>query len=221
MLITTIVDACNSRNKALSSSYYFGAANGMVSSFEQGAIANPDVTWEKERKLNIGLDATLLKNVSVSFDAFRQNRNDILAIPYGSVPSFLGLNLPQRNVGKVKSSGFEGTIHYHTSQDKKLPFFVKADIWHARNEIVYNAEALRADRYLYRSGQPVGQPFVLEALGFFRDQADIDASPRQTFAAVQPGDLKYKDQNGDGLVDQRDFFPIGNTGMPELTLGLQ
>jgi hypothetical protein len=79
---------------------------------------------------------------------------------------------------------------------------------------------VQEDTYLYRSGQPAGQPFGLEAIGFFRDQADIDASPRQIFTTVQPGDIKYKDQNGDHIIDQNDVFPIGKTYLPTLTYGL-
>jgi hypothetical protein len=74
--------------------------------------------------------------------------------------------------------------------------------------------------YLYQTGQPIGQPFGLVAVGFFKDQADIAASPKQIWTNVKPGDVKYKDQNNDNKIDQRDQYPIGKTGLPNLTAGL-
>ena len=79
------------------------------------------------------------------------------------------------------------------------------------------SETPQSDDYMYRTGHPVNQPFLLEDLGFFQDQTDINGSPQQVFAEVQPGDLKYKDQNGDGIVDQKDSYPAGYTDVPELS----
>ena len=78
-------------------------------------IANPDISWEKERVLNIGLDAVLLKGLSVEFDYFHKERYDILSQPYSTIPGFVGASygdiLPYMNVGKVKNQGFEGDVY--------------------------------------------------------------------------------------------------------------
>lgn len=200
--------------------YYFGVANTQTGSYGEKEIANMDVTWEKQKQLNIGVEATLWNKIQFSFDMFKQNRNDILAKPYNTVPAFLGLNTPELNVGKVENRGFETMVRYNSDGSKAFQYYVQMNVWYAQNKIVDNSEVLQLNEYLYRSGQPVNQPFVLEAMGFFKDQADIDASPIQVFGEVQPGDIKYKDQNGDGVINNTDVYPIGHTNIPDLTAGL-
>jgi hypothetical protein len=120
----------------------------------------------------------------------------------------------------MDNKGLEAVIAYRNAPDAKVQWFVEGNAAYAKNKIVYNAEAVQIDTYLYRTGHPAGQPFGLQAMGFFKDAADIAASPRQTFATVQPGDIKYKDQNGDNIIDQNDAYAIGNTYLPTLTYGL-
>jgi len=202
------------------SSYYFGGSNTEYDGYAEGPIANPNVTWERENKLNIGLEATLLQRLEVSFDLFRQDRYDILALPNSTVAQFLGMTLPNYNVGKVNDQGIEATISYSSDKAKDLQYFVVISACYAKNKIVYNAETVQKDAYRNLTGRPIGQPFLLQAIGFFKDQDDIAASPRQVFADVQPGDIKYKDQNKDGIIDQNDYNPIGYSNIPQLTAGL-
>lgn len=192
--------------------YFFGTANTSTGSIGEGQIANKDVTWEKQKQINFGLEATILKRIDVSLDIYKQNRYDILAEPLREIPAFTGAELPLLNVGKVDNKGFEAMIRYNSNESGQFKYYVQLDLWHSKNKIVYNAEAVQLYEYLYRTGQPVGQPFLLEAIGFFEDQTDIDNSPRQIFDEVQPGDIKYKDQNDDDVIDQYDFYPIGKTG---------
>lgn len=200
--------------------FYFGTSNTSFSGYSEGTIVNPNVTWERQKELNIGLEVTLLQRLEVSLDIFRQDRYDILALPNSTVPQFLGTTLPNYNIGKVNNKGFEATIGYSSDKTKDLQFFMDVSIWDAKNKIVYNAETVQKDAYRNLTGRPIGQPFLLQAIGFFKDQPDIDASPKQIFAAVQPGDIKYKDQNNDGIIDQNDYYPIGYSNIPELTGGL-
>lgn len=201
------------------SSYYYGTSNTSMGGYAEGSIANPYVTWEKQTQINIGFEATLLKQLEVGFDLFKQDRYDILAAPNSTVPQLLGMTLPSLNVGKVNNRGFEAKIGYNSNIASDLQFFAELNVWYAQNKIIYNAETVQRNEYQNTTGRPIGQPFILEALGLFKDQADIDASPQQIFAAVQPGDIKYKDQNNDGIVDQNDYFPIGKSSIPQLTLG--
>lgn len=200
--------------------YYFGSTQASVYTQAQGALVNSNVTWEKQKQLNIGVEATLFHQLNFSLDIFNQNRYYILALPNIDVPQYLGITLPNLNVGKVNNKGFEATVRYDSKQTKGITYFVEASAWYAKNKIDYNSEAIQVNKYLYRTGQSIDQPFGLQAIGFFKDQADIDASPRQIFAPVQPGDIKYKDQNNDKIIDQNDFYPIGYTDIPQLTLGL-
>ena len=200
--------------------YHLGNSNNVQDGLVQGKLANPDVTWEKEKKFNVGFEATLVNKIDVSFDYFIQKRSNILSQPYRTVPDYLGISRPDLNIGKVDNKGLETSIRYNGIGKKDLTYFVETSLWYAKNKVVYNAEAIQENEYLYGTGRIVGQPFVLEAIGFFKDEDDILKSPTQTFTDVRPGDIKYKDQNKDGKIDSNDYYPIGYTSMPQITLGL-
>lgn len=200
-------------------SYYFGTSNTAMSGYAEGSIANPNVTWEKENKKNIGIEMTVLDKIMLTIDLFSQDRFDILAIPYSTTPQLFGMVLPNQNVGKVSNKGFEAMFRYETNTSKRLQLFVETNVWYARNKIIFNAESVKAYDYLNRTGQAVNQPFMLQAIGFFSDTEDIASSPNQPFSVIKPGDIKYRDQNGDNVIDQNDNVPIGNTTVPKLTLG--
>ena len=89
---------------------------------------------------------------------------------------------------------------------------MEASAWYAHNNVVYNSEAPQIYDYLYSTGHIVGQPFAYEAIGFFRDQEDIDSSPTQVWGEVFPGDIKYKDQNEDGVINEEDKYPMPRPG---------
>uniref|UniRef100_UPI00356177FD SusC/RagA family TonB-linked outer membrane protein n=1 Tax=Bacteroides xylanisolvens TaxID=371601 RepID=UPI00356177FD len=200
--------------------YHLGNSNNVQDGLVQGKLANPDVTWEKEKKFNVGFEATLVNKIDVLFDYFIQKRSNILSQPYRTVPDYLGISRPDINIGKVDNKGLETSIRYNGIGKKDLTYFVETSLWYAKNKVVYNAEAIQENEYLYGTGRIVGQPFVLEAIGFFKDEDDILKSPTQTFTDVRPGDIKYKDQNKDGKIDSNDYYPIGYTSMPQITLGL-
>ena len=200
--------------------YYLGESNTATYYYVQNYYANPDATWEKDTKFNIGFDAILFDRLSITADYFKERRYDILTMPYDVLPSFVGFERPELNIGEVSNQGFEAVVRYTGKETKDLTWFVEASAWFARNKITYNAEAPQNYDYQYRTGHRVDQPFLLESLGFFNDQAEIDQSPTQTFATVQPGDLKYADLNDDGRIDAEDYKAIGYTNVPECTLGL-
>lgn len=212
----------NEQSYIYGSNMYFGTTNNLITPIFEGEIANSNVTWEKETKLNFGLEATVFKNIDFSVDLFKNDRNDILSLPTRTYPQFLGYYaLPKINIGKTRNVGFEADIAYNSDKSKSFEYHAKASVWYAKNKIVYNDEQIQSYDYLYRTGHKIDQPFVLEAVGFFKSQDDIDNSPTQIFATSHPGDLKYKDQNGDDIVDQNDYVPMGKTSIPELTIGLE
>ena len=199
--------------------YFLGPDNSGVSTLIQGASATPDATWEREKQANIGVELGLLKKINFKFDFFNRNRFDILDKPYSDIPDFLGLNLPNLNVGRVNNKGFETSLRYDGKKGD-WTYFVEGSLWYAHNQITYRSEQPQPFDYLYSTGHPVGQMFGLVALGFFADQNDIDNSPKQTFANVQPGDIKYKDLNNDGVIDNNDMRAIGYP-IPEFFGGLR
>jgi len=201
--------------------YTFGTTNAGQGGLAEGQISNPDITWEKDKKLNFGFEATLFNHFDIGLDVFQNKRSGILSTPAQSVPQYLGFILPNYNIGKTTNQGYEAKLRFNSNQTKELQFFAEANVWYARNKVDYKAEPAQAYSYLYGTGQRIDQPFYLQAIGFFKDQADIDASPKQIWAVTQPGDIKYKDMNGDKVIDQKDYSPVGYNSRPEMTLGFE
>ena len=200
--------------------YYFGTDNNNLGSLGESNIANTQLTWETKTEFNIGLEAQLFDRISFELDYFSQYRKDILTQARVAVPQFLTSSLPTLNAGEVSNKGVEMTISYHNSTESELQFFANLDMWYAKSNIEkYPYQVPQLYDYRYTAGNPVNQPFRLEAIGFFESQSDIDASPFHTFDEVQPGDIKYKDQNGDEVIDSEDMIPVGYGNIPELSFG--
>ena len=204
--------------------YYFGTA-GTDGSYE-GRISNPNLTWEESLNTNIGLEIGLLKTLELDFDVFSYDRTQIITGRWNTLPSFIGQDLPYENSGSVKSKGFEITLK-HSKKVGDFAYTVQGNASYANNEITAQEEVAGLNSWEYRTGQSVMQQWGLEVSPdkFFKDQADIDASAKSSYSAVQPGDVKYMDQNGDDIIDSQDFVPMGNPSVPEwnfgLTLGLE
>jgi TonB-linked SusC/RagA family outer membrane protein len=210
-----------SQNYIYSNNYFLGIGNTGIAGITQGALANPNVTWEKERKFNIGFDANLFSKIDLSFDYFNNNRYDILSTPNKDIPSYIGVDLPYLNVGKVNNQGFEASLKYNGKSGMNFQYFVELNAWMAKNKILYNSEAKQPEDYMYTTGRSINQPYALVATGFYT-QAEIDDPnvAKPTWKAVKPGDIRYKDQNGDNIIDGNDWYPVGNTDIPQITLGL-
>lgn len=195
-------------------SYRIGNTLGTAAgTFEKTSYPNKDATWEKAYKANFGVDATILKNLSISADYFFENREDILVDPSDNISFLIGSRYTYINEGSAKNNGAEVQLTY-SKTGGELSYYASAGMSYVHTEIIDSKEPPRAEDYLYRKGHPIDQPFVLEAIGFFADQADIDASPFQTFGTVKPGDIKYKDQNNDGFIDNNDVKAFGNPSYP-------
>jgi TonB-linked SusC/RagA family outer membrane protein len=199
--------------------YFFGTGNTSSSTLTEGQLANPDISWEKDKKLNVGVDALLFGRLDVTVDVFRNNRYDILATPNSTLPGFFGVDLPLLNEGRVNNKGFEAVLQLNSKPSAGFRYVLGASAWYAKNKIINMSEQVNQFSYQNRTGLSIDQPFGLEAIGFFKDAADISASPKQNFASVMPGDVKYKDQNGDGVIDISDNVSIGSTMLPELNFG--
>lgn len=206
--------------------YYKGTdTNTSVSGVAEGNVANPNLTWEKERRLNLGFEASLWKKLDLTFDYFVHKRSDILVDPAGKIPSMYGVTYSGMNLGKVTNKGFELQARYADQLKNGLEYYAQLNAWYAKDVVDYMAEEPRAYANLVRTGHGVDQGFGLEAIGLFRDQDDIDNSPVQTFGDYQPGDIKYRDVNEDGKIDNQDVTAIGYTNTPRfsgsITLGVK
>jgi hypothetical protein len=180
----------------------------------QMATANP--THEKAYKFNIGIDAKLFGGLDVTFDYWMQSRKDIWVSAAGKYSDVLGMDAPYENAGKVNSHGLELGLDYNkTFGDVK--FNIGGNFMLTKSKIKEQLEEPRMYDNLVQTGNRVDQIYGLEAIGFFTSEADIAASPVQTFSTVKPGDIKYRDVNGDNIIDANDKVAIGySTTCPEI-----
>lgn len=199
--------------------YAFGESNIVTyPTIYEGDLGNANVTWEKAKKLDIGLDLNMLNDkISMSVSYFRDIRYDQL-ISRGSVSQLLGVGTARFNMGKVLNTGFDGQLSYRNNI-RDFQYNISAVFSYAKNTILFQDEASPAFPWLLRTGHPINQPFGYTYIGFYEDQNDIDNSAKPLIP-VQPGDLKYKDLNGDGVIDENDMGPIGKPNLPNTTAGL-
>ena len=176
-----------------------------------GQMATTDVGHEKAYKYNIGIDAKLFGALDITLDIYKQHRTDIWVSAAGKYSSVLGMTAPYENAGVVDSKGLELGLDYNKTFGE-VAVNVGGNLTLISNKIKEQLEEPRLYSNLRQTGNPVGQIYGLEAIGFFRDAADIANSPVQTFSTVKPGDIKYRDINGDNVIDANDVVAIGNNG---------
>ncbi len=202
-------------------SYGTGAANTYVlggndvQTLLSGVAPNPDITWEIAKTTNVGLDLALWSGLlGVEVDVFKTKRSNILMRKTAVVPDYTGLKLPRENYGVVENRGFEVLLTHRNKLTTNLTYSLAGTFSFARNEVSVAAEAPAAESYQLAKGHPIGTMLFYEAIGVFADQAQIDATPHMTNA--KPGDLIYRDNNDDDVIDSRDKVRIDETFTPEI-----
>lgn len=171
-------------------------------------IGNENLTWEKAYKTDFGLDISLYKDFDLNVTSFNEFRHDILNSGSNLLPSYFGNSFGYTNYGQVISSGWEFTMAL-SHQYLDWGYHISAIASNVSTEVTRIKEVPRQWSYLYQQGNPIGQRFGLIAEGLFQSQAEIDASPVQSYGKVIPGSIKYKDVNGDGVVNNDDYVAIG------------
>ncbi|WP_229239618.1 SusC/RagA family TonB-linked outer membrane protein [Echinicola soli] len=181
-------------------------------------VASPYVTWEVATKQNLGFDIET-NHITANIDFFDEKRTGIY-MAREFLPDMVGLeSTPRANVGIVKSRGLDGRFKF-IQQIGQVTLTARSNITYSKNEIVEKDEENNVYPYQNEEGFRVGQSKGLVALGLFKDYDDIRNSPTQTFGTYQPGDIKYKDVNGDGVINDGDRVAIGATRRPNLIYGL-
>jgi TonB-linked SusC/RagA family outer membrane protein len=196
----------------------FGYTSIGYSGIQETAFALNNVTYEKVRKTDLGIDATLVNNkINFQFDYFFERNSDIMIQP--SLPNIMGIRFPNFPIGIVENKGFDLCLGYY---DKigKLGFSINGTFTKAKNQVINRGEEKQRYDYQMRTGHSLSSIFGLEALGIFKNQAEIDASPVQTFGTVKPGDIKFKDQNGDNVINSFDETYLGENGDPVVQFGV-
>lgn len=200
-------------------SYYFGTTPISSSSIRLGEYPNPNVGWEKAKKFNVGADLSFFNMLNISVDYFNEHREGIF-LQRKSIPMYVGMSTqPWVNIGKMRNSGIDASLEYHQSLGRDLHLTVRGNFTYARNMIVDQDQPDWKYLYMNRRGQSQYQTFGLVAAGLYKDQEDIDSWAKSSYGTVQPGDIKYVDLNGDGIIDSYDVKPIGYPDIPEIVYG--
>ncbi|KAA6303016.1 MAG: TonB-dependent receptor SusC [Candidatus Ordinivivax streblomastigis] len=191
-------------------------------------LAADYLTWEVATKHNLGLDFSFWNNkFSGAIDVFKDTRSDIY-MQRSHLSDMTGLSYlsnlngnhnPWANIGKMENRGFDGQFNFNQKAGA-VDLTMRGNITYFRNKVLEYDEEANALPYKMTQGYRWEQAKGLIALGLFEDYADIRNSPKQEFGAYMPGDIKYKDINGDGLINGNDEVAIGATRVPSLVYGL-
>lgn len=180
---------------------------------------NKDITWEIAEKYNLGIETTILNDLNFQVEYFRENRSNIL-MDRASVTPELGLEAPiKANLGKAFSHGVDMSMDYNKYFNNSLWLTGRFNFTYSTNEFVeYEEPAYSESPWRSHKGMPLSQTWGYIAERLFIDQQDIDNSPKQ-FGEYMPGDIKYYDVNGDGVINENDQVPIGLPTSPEIVYG--
>lgn len=204
------------------SGYGFGNPNGTTQGSYEGTLGNPDETWERSFKYNIGIDASLFKNtLTLSLDAFRDNRSSVMVDKSNVTPSLIGITLPKYNAGIIRNQGLEFNTGYSNTVGE-LSYHLNANLLYAKNTILDVKELPypEEESYRYHKGNSVGSIYGLVADGIYKTDAEISsAGIISSYGNLQPGDIRYLDLNNDGIINDADKKAIGNS-FPELIYGI-
>ena len=220
-----------------------GVAVGGYGTIYENRPGNYNLQWEVSKKQNYGIDLQLWSDWSITFDYFIEQRSKILKTQ-GMAPQFAGVpQWPNLNLGVVDNSGYELEINYNKSFNKDLFLSVKGNFSYNHNKVKFWDEVPYADGYYYQyrtTGQSLNQTFGYKidwsnGNGYFNTQEELDKYTEgyvdengvehkgityNLSTAPQLGDFKYIDQNGDGIIDEKDRVPIGYTNVPRVSYGL-
>ena len=205
---------------------YFGH-NQYIGGAQENAKSNQDVTWEKARKQNYGIDMTILKSrLNITLDYFREDRWDILSNP-DYMPGLLGMSLPVMNVGETENKGFELSLKWTDLIGDGFRYWANFNISYAKNKIKYMNEVKQNEPWMAQTGRSIGSRSLYKFWGFYdetaneRYRAEFGQDIPDHGAQLFPGDAVYEDLNRDGVIDGDDASrDLAYTDAPEWTAGL-
>jgi len=196
----------------------FSQLGGVV----EGRASNANLTWERSVKTNFGAEMAFWKNkITLNVDLFKETRDNILANRQ-TIPGIVGVGIPPENLGKMQNKGYEFDMGLNNNIGK-VNYQVRANYSFARNKILFQDEVDPRFEYQRRTGQRFGQYFGLIDQGLFNTMEEINDPKRPVYNwnnnKLQPGDIRFKDVNEDGRIDDFDVMPIGFSNIPEITYG--
>jgi TonB-linked SusC/RagA family outer membrane protein len=204
---------------------FYGASFGELNGYTRNGIsisryANENISWERSKQINLGVDLKLFNSINIVADVFKQHRTNILQTR-SNIGSTLGLSVvPSTNFGEAESSGADISIAYNKNFSQNWWTNLRGNFTYATSKILkYDENTYPQDlSYLYRKGQSLSQQFGYIAERLFVDDEEAANSPTQ-FGEYGGGDIKYRDMNGDGAITSLDRVPIGYPTAPEIVYG--
>lgn len=192
-----------------------------IETINETRIGADNLAWEKAIKFDLGVEGKLFNNrLDFVVDFFHDQRNGIFQQRV-QVPEFVGVvSNPYANVGKMESFGADGNASFTYDINDKLGFTLRGNFTFSKNRVQNWEQAYMEYPYLEYNGFPYNSIRGYQAIGLFKDEDDIKYSPKQTFGEVLPGDIKYKDINGDGMINELDKVPLTHSTYPLLMYGL-
>ena len=190
-----------------------------VERINETIIGADNLQWEKALKANIGIEANFFNDkAQLVFDVFNDQRNGIF-MERVQIPDYVGLiTKPFGNVGKMKSYGADGNVSFTQDFGKDMSFTVRGNFTYSKNDVQNWEEANPKYPYQEASGYPHGVIRGYQSVGLYKDWDDVRNSPAQ-FGTVMPGDIKYRDVNGDGKIDTDDKVALSYSTLPLLMYG--
>lgn len=210
------------------SGYYFGNSNGSSANpyftgASETSLGNPEVTWERAKKLNLAADLRFWKDkITLSGTLFSEKRNNIL-VNLQTIPATYGVSssiVPPANIGRVSNHGYEIELGYNDNIGK-LNYYLRANFSYARNKIEYMAEPSYQYPWMNQTGYSIGQYKGYVWDGFFNTTEELNNRPYNTNGnQARLGNIRYKDINGDGIIDTKDEVPIGYSNLPRIAYNI-
>jgi TonB-linked SusC/RagA family outer membrane protein len=187
----------------------------MISSY-----GNDNATWEKAKKFNLGFDMKFFDKLSVAVDIFNEKRTGIF-MQRASLPSTVGLSgtTPYANIGKVNKHGVDLSADYNQIINKDFIITARGTFTYSRNKVMAQDEPKLIYAYTSKIGHPINTYYGLVADGLFTSKEEIENSPKQQFGDYTVGDIKYRDLNGDNVIDGNDVTAIGKPAIPDIIYG--
>jgi TonB-linked SusC/RagA family outer membrane protein len=197
-------------------------AGQAVPSVSPAVLPNPNFTWEKARSMNLAVDGGLFKNrVTYTVEVFKQKRSDVLTRRISTVPAYTALVLPIENIGIVENKGIEGQLSYRNDPKSKFQYSIGGNITYVRNKIIFIDEPVTTPEYQKAVGQPINSSNIFIATGIFQSQAEIDKyAAYHTGQIPRPGDVIFKDINGDNIINGFDRTRVDLNNTPEIMYGI-
>ncbi|HLR31527.1 MAG TPA: TonB-dependent receptor, partial [Fodinibius sp.] len=199
----------------------FGRDNGYYrEGMSLSRYSNPAITWERVKKLNLGLELGLFERMNIQADVFREQRDNIL-MDRVAIPPSMGLSdTPQANVGEAVSRGFDFSMDYSQFFGNTWWLQGRANFTYATSEyLTYEEYEYDQEWWKSREGYAIQQRWGYIAESLFVDDEEAANAPRQNFGEYGGGDIKYRDVNRDGEITELDQVPIGYPTTPEIVYG--